>query len=609
MPSPLSYGSPLELVPQIGNYDVSKTYNRSLFNDKTKMAFNPRSVAYSSDGKQITEPVKSNYPIHDPGSYELSLSKIIEWSNSKNLSSIKLRPIDFAYLKDVGVYPNNRLIICRRFPHPITDDIFDSNVSPVSTIVSWAPEGEDLFDLSFGEKWTDSEADFTSILNEIGKDFTGGGGAGGDGLGTMMGGGMGAVPLPGFTEFFVRQVMKNLGLTEFTAAPEGNPNLIKTAKRRELVSKGDKGSGLKAKVQVKVKVTYEQKFIAGVDPTLAFYDILNNLMSFGTSKSIFYLSNNTAEKFKNWLDLLGSNPLEAVKQLVESAISAVEGIINTLSTAIGGSEEDEGDSDSDKKEAETKIAEDLLKYLQDSISKLASFIVEKYRIKLMGVAHALTGAPSAPWHVSIGNPQRPIFMSGDMVCDEVKIKFNDTLAFNDLPSSIEAEFSLENARDLGLQEIYSKFQGNKPRAYAPAPTLWDVRNGADLLSENSVENNSDATLPGNTASTIGSQNSSNVNLSNGDSNLNSLGTQSYALGDQTGTDLTLTLDQQGVIADPEQVKNIENITDNGIIQQPTSSTSNDFINDTNTTSSLPEEVVDDDIETIPSGGVIPPVTF
>jgi hypothetical protein len=83
--------------------------------------------------------------------------------------------------------------------------------------------------------------------------------------------------------------------------------------------------------------------------------------------------------------------------------------------------------------------------------------IEKYKIELMGIANALSGAPSTPWHITIGNPLRPIFCSGDMLVEEVNLKLGSTLAFNDLPSNIKVEFTLKNARPLGMQEILAKF--------------------------------------------------------------------------------------------------------------------------------------------------------
>jgi len=51
------------------------------------------------------------------------------------------KPVDFAYLKDVGVYPNNRIIICRRFDSAVGNDLTQVADEPISTIISWIPDG------------------------------------------------------------------------------------------------------------------------------------------------------------------------------------------------------------------------------------------------------------------------------------------------------------------------------------------------------------------------------------------------------------------------------------------------------------------------------------
>ena len=79
--------------------------------------------------------------------------------------------------------------------------------------------------------------------------------------------------------------------------------------------------------------------------------------------------------------------------------------------------------------------------------------------------NALTGLPSTPWHITIGNPKKPLFTSGDMVMDNVKLTLGPILSYNDLPSTIKAEFTLKSARNLGAQEIFRKFNSGIGRSY------------------------------------------------------------------------------------------------------------------------------------------------
>ena len=103
--------------------------------------------------------------------------------------------------------------------------------------------------------------------------------------------------------------------------------------------------------------------------------------------------------------------------------------------------------------------------IRKAFASTIGHVISKYKVRLVGIANALTGSPSTPWHVTIGNPQKPIFSSGDMLCNEVKLELGPVLAFNDLPSTITLEFTLENARPLGAQEIFNRLNTGIGRSY------------------------------------------------------------------------------------------------------------------------------------------------
>jgi hypothetical protein len=171
--------------------------------------------------------------LHNNTVYDVSVLNIIEQLASTKAS---LRPADFAYLKNIGVLPNNRLMIARRFASPSNDNIMvargKDELTSLATLISWSPEGQDFLDFTFGEEWINSEADFKGVLNSLGEDL---------GLSNMggIGGAMGnAIPLPGFSEIFQRAFLAKLGLLENASAstiPAGNPNLIKQSKQRKTI--------------------------------------------------------------------------------------------------------------------------------------------------------------------------------------------------------------------------------------------------------------------------------------------------------------------------------------------------------------------------------------
>jgi hypothetical protein len=413
--------------------------------------------------------------LHNNSVYDTSLLNIIEKLSSTEAA---LRPGDFAYLKDVGVFPNNRLMIARRFLSPHGDNIYGKfkGVSsiPTSILISWKPQDEEFVEVSFGEHWQDANADFTNVLNSLGEDF---GAKGKLKIGDTGNAAFNIVSLPGFTETIQRNILTQMGILDKDGVdkplPSGNPNLIKEAKRRKNVPYTDAGSGLKCKVSIKMTCVYEQKFISGIDPTIVFQDLIMNILRFGTSKSDIYgLSKTFATNVEKWIN----NPSTLAEDFTKYITNALTKLKDEIKTAIDnvfGAEEVPGKEKTPEEAAKEK--NDALKKSKDAAQKQFDNLLEnvgtaikktiqKYRLEIEGIARALSGMPSTPWHITIGNPLRPVFCAGDMYMDaEVSLKLGPALAFNDLPSSITADFTLTNARSWGLQEIAAKFNAGSLR--------------------------------------------------------------------------------------------------------------------------------------------------
>lgn len=443
---------------------------------------------------------KQRKTLHNNDVYDTSVLNIIEHMSG---TSGSLKMADFAYLKDVGVYPNNRLMIARRFGGPISDNVIApksknakgqvSEYGPLATLISWVPADTDFLNISFGEKWTDAEADFKDLLNRIGGDVSA--------KGTSNAGGIteaaaGAIPLPGFTEIFQRKFLERIGIFEEGAGqtiPSGNPNLIKEAKRRSVIPYEQAGSGLTCEVSIEMNCEYELKFISGIDPTIVWMDILGMILRFGTSPSDTYgLGKELGAKVEGWL----KNPYALVKEVVEKLRDTLQDLITTLSDELdknfqkardeiwkdyGKKDEDKpGDAEMQQQKAEQAIKDQGLKvvgYIGDFIKTALNGLAKKYRVEIMGIVNALSGLPSTPWHITIGNPLRPVFCAGDMFTTNVKITLGPNLAFNDLPSSIKVSFSLANARPWGLQEIMAKFNSGYLRTVDVQKSFYETKSG------------------------------------------------------------------------------------------------------------------------------------
>lgn len=402
--------------------------------------------------------------LHSDDLYDTSINNIVTKLKG---TKAELSFMDFAYLKDVGVYPNNRLMVARRFASPQPDNIMynSEDEKPLVTLMSWKPVGDDFLDINFGEEWESvSDGSFTGILDEIGSEFKLPGP-----LGKYLENGANIIPLPGYAEKLQRAFLVKIGILEKGSEnqiPEGNPNIIKQAYQRKMVAPASSGSGLKCTVNIGMECVWEQKYIQGIDPTLAWMDILSMVTRFGTSTSqSFGLSKNLDSNIKFLLknpDLMIRKAIDGIKAGLNKIVRKIKGVIKGL----GNSSDEKGEqTDADKKKEKldkektklsggsSKIVSLLAKIGDDVIDAL----VQKYRERIIGITNVLSGMPSTPWHITIGNPLRPIFCSGDMLVEDVQLKLGSHLSFNDLPTTITATFKLKNARALGLQEIMAKF--------------------------------------------------------------------------------------------------------------------------------------------------------
>src|SRR5574343_58895 len=450
-------------------YKKDGAYTTSLFGDSStgenSLAFYPSALKEGTDQEVAASRLGT---IHSDDTNDTSITSLINYTSK--YQAMTLKAIDFAYLKNVGVYPNNRLIVARRFRQPVSDDLTTYRGKPISTLISWVNDGDDFLEVKFGEQWGRAEADLTGVLNDMGSEF-GIGEVGGEGRGKMAGGGVGAIPLPGFTEGLQYQVMKKLGLTDADAqnVPSGNPNLVREAMQRLTIEKGKAGAGLKPGLSIKMVVEYEQKFIAGVDPTMSWLDIIANALSFGTSNSECQFKGAVGDGLKSLLDKLSKGDVEgALTEFLKNMIDAIAEVGSKLIDEMiqAGSPGDEAD------DPDAKALKNILTNFVNAANSLLTGVISKYKVKIIGIVNAITGQPSTPWHVTIGNPKKPILCSGDMHVDEVVMTLGPTLAFNDLPSSLKLEFTLTSARTLGKQEIFKKLNTGKGRSYDSAKDIF-----------------------------------------------------------------------------------------------------------------------------------------
>ena len=477
--------SPLGLTFDLSNQGISvgrpyKVYGGGK-GQKVKSLFNGSSVFSPYPDNQVDPQtgfplrIKKQADVHNNDIYDTSVGSIVKYTSNK--PSMKLDYIDFAYLRNLGVYPNNRLIVARRFGAAVGNDLNSMKISPMATMVSWVPEKDESFlKISYSEKWVPADASYVEVLNDIGKD-TRVSKDDNNKIGDFAARGLDMLPFPGLTEPLQRAVMAKFGLVDDPYnLPLGNPNLIREAKRRFTVSADQAESGLQCNIEVTMDVEYEQKFINGVDPSLVYLDIIQNALTFGTSEAAFQLAKPFATGTSKILQQLISGDYKAIYKALSDIVTSIFTVVNK---AAADMVEALINPPNDSLESLREPIKNALAKAFDVGEKAVGAVIGKYKHKLMGITNALTGSPSTPWHITIGNPKKPVFSSGDMLLKSVDMDLGKVLAFNDLPSTIKFTLKFENARPLGSQEIFNRLNTGRGRSYITVNLQSEVKTKND----------------------------------------------------------------------------------------------------------------------------------
>lgn len=386
----------------------------------------------------------------------LSLPKLIAWS--EKYPALQLKFQDFAYCKKLGYYPNNRLIVLRRFKAGIPDNLFDYvNDSttiefnqPLSTMITWWKPDEDMGDMefSFNENW-ESHKDgimetFKSSLSDATGVSIGDSEVKKDGKKANIASDLVTALI---ADSFVRD--KNFRKEDgvpYTRSSVGSPNLI-----HEAMARKTGGDGMSSKVSFNLKFEYEMRDINGIDPGIAMLDLISNCTRMGTSVS----------EFRYNIPFLTEEAV-SIKALINGDIGkALDAFKSDLKLFTDGVKDGFEEISKDIKAGATAIATGIANVAENAVK----YIMSRYREKLKAAISADTGLPSGIWHVTIGNPKSPIVSCGDLIISSSTLKLGNELGYNDFPNEFSVTYKLNSARPRGRDELNRIFNAGRGRVY------------------------------------------------------------------------------------------------------------------------------------------------
>ena len=394
--------------------------------------------------------------------------------DGNTLTTTPYFPSDFIYTKYFQKIENNHLITLRRYPFPTYDNLtFDGGriFKPIAQAVTYMGEAtgnkiEDLTRFSGYINWEEMQADIYDVEgDERGTDET----PFFDKLGSKAQNSLkfgnaflnqGRDQTGGFAQ--ERQERQRYATdVNYTNEVLGPVNVVDKTNIRK--------RGIGAVQSLSLTFEYELRSIANINPRVAMLDIICNMLALCYNNAKFWGGANRYFPQIQQFGFLGDQ--EAFyrgdyKTYVKSFIGQVgDGLgrgLDALKGLVSGILS--GDFSG------------LGNVLQSGGNMIMDLQRAKSRPKVIGFRALLTGLPVGEWHLTIGNPFRPIAMIGNLIVKSFDFELGGPLGIDDFPSNLKFTIQLENGRPRDKGDIESIFNMGEGRIYYPPKGFADVGN-------------------------------------------------------------------------------------------------------------------------------------
>lgn len=372
---------------------------------------------------------------------------IVKWSKSGSNNAVEYAWEDFLWCKHYGNIPNNYMVTLRRFANPPSDDLFNTelNMQPdIGRMVTYIDGESNKWD-SVGLKWTHGMKwkPFTSEVQQIDNS---GGGWGSDSSGSPMGSVKRAVSL--FQTDTSKAMLGSAAEQAFNPyqnknATWGPIDVIDTMQVRD--------TGLEFSQEFVLTFEYELRSISGVNPKIAFIDLLSNVLVCTANRGAFwggdvryYGTNKRKIKPFGNPNLLQSGNFTGFIESMFKGDNGIFGMIGNLANANGGG------------------FLGMLKGIgSNMLSQFAGESLDKMgRPQVMAIDSLLTGEATGEWHITVGNPANPVISVGNLILKKTEVDFSGQLGPDDFPTKLKVVCTLESAMPRDRTDIISMFSRN-----------------------------------------------------------------------------------------------------------------------------------------------------
>lgn len=422
------------------------------------------------------------------------------------------RYTDFMFCKDLGKISNNHLITVRRFTHPVTDNIYNQVltdgdlgdngdkrgvVPDIARMVTWFNENnkmEDIlkynFQMTFKElnskiQEKQSEEDSSergimgSVVNLMNPSYRaavgrGTAGSGNLGLGFLQGV-SGKMPW-GTNTLTAKGQYENhpaLGNYDNNRVYEP-PNTLRSTHIYE--------GNLKFEQSFTLVFEYELRAYQNINPRSAFEELIANVLActykhgrfWGGQQKVVGAPGNRAgwkkaqdfvdqawDKLGGFMDSLMSGDVDwgsiwgSVSNMLGAAADTAKNMLNG-----GGKGAKEAVQKTYKTLKDNGAGKVLKGMLQNSLGRPAMYAFDSL----------LTGDPVGFWHITLGNPLKPIMVMGNMILEKTEIQQYGPLGLDDFPTNLKVTCTFKHGRPRDITDIEMMYTKGKEVIYTPLNT-------------------------------------------------------------------------------------------------------------------------------------------
>lgn len=490
---------------------------RSIFNRAGAVLLGSNDGSYQvdiADGEQAHAwRIMNNVPLMDsPKARQrirqtsgCSIKELVEASQCGAMGQATYAYSDFMYCKHVGRVSNNYMITLRRFPLPVDDFIGAQgeamvdrlkypakHASCIGCMVTWmGVSGNDLgsilkysYNMPFkeenAERQKSQDADqnasmLSGMFSVFDKSYRQ----------QYQAGNVGEAANKGFEAFGIKTDNIGNGPYKENMNFEDNQKVYGPVDTIQSTYRRADG-GLTYAQSFTLTFEYELKSYNGINGKQAMLDLISNILNvtyttgsfwgggykgFGAHQSNVFANLNIFKArggFTNFVDALADD----ISNLGKSAASSL-GFVGP-----------------DGKFSLKNGLKGLMQELNSIGGMLMSGMLNKFgRPQKQMYNSLLSPAPIGFWHVTIGNPKRPIMSIGNMVITGCEIEHQGPLGLDDFPTGLKVSVTLNRGKPRDLRDIEKLYMQGTDRIYTSmGDKVFDMYKNSELYKANRIGN-------------------------------------------------------------------------------------------------------------------------